>query len=372
MRTLGPIVFLSLLALLMLYTGAKLSFLVDLKGIWVYVLTPMLFALMIGWQILYRVHKDIYNRSWFRAFAWVGSLVFGLWGAFMLISFPFDAVLASGLVALDPVALYRALFGVALIIACIGAVQAISGPRLKTVSLAVEKLAPSLESMKIVQISDLHVGAIIRASYVERVVAMVNSVKPDLVVVTGDLVDGTVETLGNEVAALAKLNAPLGVFFATGNHDYYSGVTPWLAKLQELGVMPLINENRLLAVGEAQLMVAGITDPSGGHFISEHRQDLEKASRGGEQSDFKLLLAHQPNICVEASRAGYHLQLSGHTHSGQFFPFSLLVRLAHRYYRGLNLHDKLWVYVNPGTGFWGPPLRFLVPSEVTLFELKGN
>ncbi len=169
--------------------------------------------------------------------------------------------------------------------------------------------------------------------------------------------------------ALAKLTAPLGVYYVTGNHEYYWGAQRWIDRTKDFGFIPLVNENRLVDFHGGKVLVGGVTDTSGGHFVPSHRSDPKRAALSAEKRDLSVLLAHRPESCFEAEAAGFDLQLSGHTHGGQFFPWSLLIPLFHRYHRGLNRHGRLWVYVNSGTGYWGPPHRFAVPAEITLITL---
>jgi len=237
------------------------------------------------------------------------------------------------------------------------------------VRVPIARLPAELEGLRIAQISDLHVGPMIRGGYVERVVQRVLDLKPDLIAVTGDLADGVPEKLKVQVQPLSKLKAPLGVYYVTGNHEYYWGAQAWIDKAAELGFIPLLNENRIVSVRGSKVLVAGVTDTFAEQFIPSHRSDPAKAAATDEKPALKILLAHRPDSCLEAEPAGFDLQLSGHTHGGQFFPFSLLIPLFHRYWRGLNRHGRLWLYVNQGTGYWGPPDRFAVPSEITLLHM---
>jgi predicted MPP superfamily phosphohydrolase len=214
------------------------------------------------------------------------------------------------------------------------------------------------------------VGPTILKDYVDNVVKKTLALTPDMIAVTGDLIDGTPEILKNHVAPLGLLKAPHGVFYVTGNHEYYWNVDSWLSKVQELGFQSLLNENKILTIGKSKIMIAGVTDTSAENFKTEHKSNPAKAFISSEKCDYKILLAHRPDSCIEAAKAGFDLQLSGHTHAGQFFPFNLIVSFVHRYYKGLNRHENMWVYVNSGTGYWGPANRFAVPSEITLVTLK--
>jgi len=156
----------------------------------------------------------------------------------------------------------------------------------------------------------------------------------------------------------------------TGNHEYYWDPEGLIAKMRELGFTPLLNENAALKIGESRLLVAGVTDPMGAAMTPAQKPDVSRAAHSDEKADLRILLAHRPDASTEAEPLGFDLQFSGHTHAGQFFPFSLLIGLEHRYSRGLYRHGRMQVYVNPGTGFWGPPNRLGVPAEITLATLR--
>lgn len=254
--------------------------------------------------------------------------------------------------------------------AAIGTIQALGGPKIYEVEVPLEGLPQEFDGYKIAQISDLHVGPTIGKKYVENVVKMTNSLAPDLVALTGDFVDGTVDQLRKSVAPLAQIISKDGMFFATGNHEYYWGVEQWLEEFKNIGSRVLLNEHVVIKRGESHVVLAGVTDVSGGEHLSSHASDAKKSIEGAPHEAVKILLAHHPRSYEDAHAAGFHLQLSGHTHGGQFFPWGLLVKFAHKYYKGLNRHENMWVYVNRGTGYWGPPLRFAIPSEITLLRLK--
>ena len=242
-------------------------------------------------------------------------------------------------------------------------------PTVVEVDVPIKNLSPDLEGYRVAQISDLHVGPTIGADFARMVVDTVNGLKPDLVALTGDMVDGSVEHLSSGVAPLADLKATNGVFFVTGNHEYYSGVRAWCGKMADLGARVLLNEHHLIERGAGRLLIAGVTDLSAGRMVPSHKSDPAAALAGAPEHDVRILLAHQPNSCRAAERHGFDLQLSGHTHGGQMFPWNLLVRFAHVFDRGLHPFGAGWVYVNTGTGYWGPPMRVGVQSEITLLRL---
>lgn len=255
-----------------------------------------------------------------------------------------------------------------------GALQARRTPSLKQVEVPIPGLAQDLVGLTIAQISDLHVGQTIQREYVERVVAACNAAKPDLVALTGDLVDGRVEQLRTQVEPLRGLTSKFGTFYVPGNHEYFWGGSDWLREFATMGFNVLGNAHQMVSVGSAELLVSGVVDFMAASIEKGARLDADAAVRGApEKRDFHLMLAHQPKAVYACEKVKPDLQLSGHTHAGQFFPFAFFARLAHPYVKGLNSHPAphgpMWVYVNQGTGYWGPPNRFGVPSEITLLRL---
>ncbi len=365
--------FLGGLALLGLFTGMKAAEVWPAHPYAAVAGSLLLVAFFVVWQIAYRRGGAGGESAPGRAAAWAASLGMGAWATFLLLSVATSlaglALSVSERGAILAASLPAVAAGASLVIAGLGLRQAVKGPVVKEIDVPVEDLAPGLRGLRIAQISDLHVGPTIRLRDVERVVERVLALEPDLIAITGDMADGTVERLARHVAPLARLNAPLGVYYVTGNHEYYWDAAAWIGKARELGFTPLINESRVVERGGARLLVGGIPDESGGAFLPGHEPVVWRATTGG-RVDFRLLLAHRPDGVPEAERVGIDLQLSGHTHGGQFFPASLLIGLFHRYARGLARHGRMWVHVNPGTGYWGPAHRFGVPSEITLLTLK--
>ena len=254
------------------------------------------------------------------------------------------------------------------------------------VDVPIAGLPAALHGFTVAQISDIHVGPTIRHGYLARIVARVNSLGADMVAITGDLVDGRVADLQKHVAPLADLTSTHGTFFVTGNHEYYSGARDWIAELRRLGATVLMNEHVVLhhdsghspdtaegapkRVGTAPLVLAGVADYGAHHFDKTHRSDPQAALAGAPlNAAMRLLLAHQPRSAQAASDAGFDLQLSGHTHGGQFWPWMHFVKFQQPFTAGLNKLKDLWVYTNSGTGYWGPPKRFGVPSEITHLRL---
>jgi len=252
----------------------------------------------------------------------------------------------------------------------LGALAALRGPHVRRVDIPVDGLDAGLQGFRIVLISDLHVGPIIGARYVRRVVRMTNELAPDLIALTGDIVDGSVARLARHVAPLAELVPKEKAFLVLGNHDYYSGAGPWIAQFQKMGLHVLLNSHALITRGSARMVVGGVVDPAVHLYDARQtpRPDLAAAPEVG--SAFRLLLAHNPKLAPLAERAGFDLQLSGHTHAGQFFPWTLAVHLLHTpHVAGLSRCGRLRVYVSAGTGSWGPPVRFGTVPELTLLHL---
>jgi hypothetical protein len=249
-----------------------------------------------------------------------------------------------------------------------GVVSALSPVAVNRVRVAIDRLAKSASGYRIVQISDVHVGPTIGRAFIEDIVARVNALAPDMIAITGDLVDGSVEDLAHHVAPLAKLSAKDGVFFVTGNHEYYSGADEWIAHLRSLGVRVLRNEH-LRIRGDEGFDLAGIDDANAHEFGNGHGADIEKALAGRDTSRACVLLAHQPRGIHVADKLGVDLQLSGHTHGGQLFPWNFLVRLQQPFVAGLHKLSRAYIYVSRGTGYWGPPMRVGAPAEITEIEL---
>jgi len=262
-----------------------------------------------------------------------------------------------------------AVVGGAVLVLAIGLWLARRPAAVRVVDVPITGLPFDLEGFRIVQLSDLHVGPTLKRDFVERVVATANRLEPDLIALTGDVADGFPRALRDEVAPLGELRAPHGKFFVTGNHEYYWDATAWVRELERLGFDPLVNGHRVIQHGTARLLLAGVTDLSASQGVPGHRSDPAAAAAGAPASDVRVLLAHQPKSAYAARDAGYDLQLSGHTHGGQYFPFNLLVRLFQPFVAGLHRLEAMWLYVSRGTGYWGPPLRLGAPAEITLIQL---
>ncbi|MGE4192761.1 MAG: metallophosphoesterase [Pseudodesulfovibrio sp.] len=231
-------------------------------------------------------------------------------------------------------------------------------------------LPDGLDGFTIAQISDTHIGPTIRAEWARRVTDAVNALSPDLIVHTGDLVDGSVDGLKTDILPLADLSAPHGVWFCTGNHEYYSGVFEWLEEARRLGMRPLNNEHAVIDTGGGRILLGGVTDLRMGHTVPGQASSPRKAMEGAPDHDVSVLLAHEPDSVYEAAEAGFDVQLSGHTHGGQYFPYNLVIHLFQTFVRGPYVHRGTQLYVNMGTGYWGPPMRIGTVPEITLHILR--
>ena len=238
------------------------------------------------------------------------------------------------------------------------------------VDVPITNLPAALHGFTVAQITDIHVGPTIKTRYLQAIVRRVNTLDADMVAITGDLVDGSVADLGAHVAPLSTLTSRHGSYFVTGNHEYYSGAHAWITELRRLGVQVLMNEHVVLQQGGASLVLAGVADFHADRFDKNHRSDPHAALAGAPlDAGVRVLLAHQPRSAFEAAKAGFDVQLSGHTHGGQFWPWNLFVPMQQPFTAGLRRLQDLWVYTSRGTGYWGPPKRFGAPSEITLLRL---
>jgi predicted MPP superfamily phosphohydrolase len=240
----------------------------------------------------------------------------------------------------------------------------------KEVRIRLDRLPKSMHGTTIVQLSDIHVGPTIGRDFIEGLVAQVNALAPDLVAITGDLVDGSVSTLRDQVAPLTELRSRFGTFFVTGNHEYYSGTESWCRELTAMGLRVLRNERVSIGDGANGFDLAGIDDHEARRFGG--KSDLATALEGRDESRELVLLAHQPRAGFEADRHGVGLQLSGHTHGGQIWPWKYFVYLQQPIVAGLGRIGRTLVYVSSGTGYWGPPMRLHAPAEITKIILESS
>ncbi|MEO8857641.1 MAG: metallophosphoesterase [Burkholderiaceae bacterium] len=342
--------------------------------------------------LAFRLARRADKPGWLAAGVWLGLVLMGMFSSLFVLTFLRDVLLLLAWL------LYWLLSLGGLRLFSLDAVQAVTAGAVPLLALAatvwgfwnarrtaavlpvdvpIRGLPQALHGFRIAQISDIHIGPTIHGPYLRRIVARVNGTHPDMVAITGDLVDGTVANLAPQVASLADLRSRHGTFFVTGNHEYYSGALPWIDVLRGLGIQVLLNQHVVIdhagadaGASGAALLVAGVTDFSAESFVASHRSDPRAALAGAPTGvALRVLLAHQPRSAFAAQQAGFDLQLSGHTHGGQFWPWNHFVRFQQPFTAGLNRLGKLWVYTNRGTGYWGPPKRFGVASEITLLRL---
>jgi uncharacterized protein len=262
-----------------------------------------------------------------------------------------------------------ALLGLAGTLTAYGVYQARRRPGIAEITVTLPRLPEAFEGFRIVQITDIHAGLTVRRDWIETVARQVQDLKPDLIALTGDLADGSVKQLRNDVAPLGELVAPAGKFFVTGNHEYYSGVEQWVEEVDRMGYRVLLNAHQPVERNGSSIILAGVTDVSGGNFLASHASDPAKAIAGTPAGAVKILLAHQPRSLYRALPLGFDLQLSGHTHGGQFIPWNLLATIGQPYIAGLHKQQDTWIYVSRGTGYWGPPVRLAARSEITVVTL---
>jgi len=318
-----------------------------------------------------------------RILAWPSYVWMGfLWLAFVGAALSDLALWIAGLAGLLPTddpfamtALARLRSVIVLAVAAgllaVGMRAALTPPRVRRVELRLPGWPASVDGYELVQLSDLHLGTLLRGAFSRGVVERVNALGADAVAITGDLVDGSVPDLRAAVKPLGELQSRDGTFFVTGNHDYYSGADPWIEEVRRLGISPLRNE-RIPLGGDGGFDLAGVDDRQGRTFGPGHGEDLARALAGRDPDRPVVLLAHQPLAFPRAAESGVALMLSGHTHGGQIAPFSWLTRLVYsRYVAGLYRKGESQLYVSRGTGFWGPPVRLLAPAEITLFVLRS-
>lgn len=245
-----------------------------------------------------------------------------------------------------------------------------TGPiAVRRVEIGVAGLDPRLAGFRFVQITDMHIGPILRGDFVREVVGIANGLDADVIVLTGDLVDGSVAELRDIVAPLADLRAREGAFLVTGNHEHYVGADEWVRHLGTLGVRALRNAHVVVGAARGGITLAGVDDYAAANDAAGGGPDLSRALEGADRSRATVLLAHQPKAVHDAAREGVSVQLSGHTHGGQMWPFGLFVRLVQPAVRGLHFFGATALYVSSGTGFWGPPMRLGTEAEVTVVEL---
>lgn len=301
-----------------------------------------------------------------------------VWMGFLLLLFfaALASLLLAGIGRLSPapVGLWMnrgsmVLFALALAGGIAGLVGGARAPRVHEVELRLPGLPAAFDGYRIAHITDTHIGPILRRDWTRSLARSVDDARADLVVHTGDLVDGTVARLGPHVAPLGDILARDGKLFVTGNHEAYSGLLDWAKQARILGYQVLENSHATIVRGSDTLVVAGVTDHHEGRILTDRAPDARKAFERAPHG-FRILLAHQPVQAFSAQGLGIGLQLSGHTHGGQIWPFHHLVRLAQPVVSGFGQVGDVPVFVSNGAGYWGPPLRLFAPSEVPVLVLR--
>jgi len=368
----------ALIGLLHVYMGARILPALDLGsvgnalGIGLFALSSLLIpAGLLARSLSARLHARLATTL-----AWIGLILTGFASSLLVMTALRDLMLLPAAWFLDyasflPLQKLSAwgVLWLSFAFSAIGLFNARRAPKVVEVSVPLHGLPAALNGFRIAQISDIHVGPTIKRAFLQRIVAQVNALDAHFIAITGDLVDGSVRELAQHTEVLRELRATYGTFFVTGNHEYYSGADAWVAELRRLGITVLQNEHVVLSHEGASLVLAGVTDYSAQHFDQRQRSDPRAALSGAPASAANILLAHQPRSAPAAEAAGFQLQLSGHTHGGQFFPWNFFVRLQQPYTAGLHQLKQLWIYTSRGTGYWGPPKRLGAPAEVTLLRL---
>ena len=301
--------------------------------------------------------------------SWLGGMAMGLFSSVLVLTVLRDLVLllADGPLLTQSTAI--AVPVLASLFTLVGYVNARRVARVVKVDIPLARLPRDLEGFTIVQLSDIHVGPTIKREYVQAIVDRVNQLDADLVAITGDVVDGSVEQLHPHTAPLGSLRSRYGSYVVTGNHEFYSGATSWMREFERIGLRGLDNRHVVIAHRGERFVLAGVSDYSAAAFDTAQASDPDAALAGSPPDLLRILLAHQPRSASAAEAAGFDLQLSGHTHGGQFWPWNHFVPLQQPFTAGLRRLGRLTVYTSRGTGYWGPPKRFGAPSEITLLRL---
>jgi uncharacterized protein len=363
-------------------------------------------AVLVGLALLFSASlyfMRVAPRSVGTVLAWIGFIWLGLVFLFFLLLLATEPLrpllrlvlamggaglrgatgIAVGRIVARAVAVFVLAGGTMLGVAAVISARVPAGVR--TIPVSLDRWPAPLSGYTVVQISDLHVGETVGKGFVESVVQRVNAQDPDLIVITGDLVDGTVEHLGPLVAPLESLRARDGVWFVTGNHEYYSGAAAWVEHLRALGIRVLCNERAAIG-GDSGFDLAGTNDYAAGYHGpgpgqgegpgrgqgAAAAQDIPRALAGRDPARPVILLAHQPRSFVEAAALGVDLQLSGHTHGGQVYPIHYASGRVQGFLAGLYKRGDSWLYVSRGTGYWGPPMRLGAPPEITRIVISSR
>lgn len=251
---------------------------------------------------------------------------------------------------------------VSLLISFYGVYQAVKVPEVRELNISSPKI---LKPAKIVLLSDLHINRTSSRKRLEKIIDRVNGLKPDVVVLAGDIIDDRLINIHSKLNVLKKIKASEGVYSVLGNHDLWAGIPAWFMKFGKLGLHPLINKGERL--DKYGIFIAGVPDAWIAMFSQIFQYNFKSALRGSQENDYKILLSHSPKINLQGNK--FDLQLSGHTHGGQIFPFHILAKHNNKYLAGHYKDGDMDIYVSRGTGYWGPAMRILAPSEITLINL---
>jgi uncharacterized protein len=343
---------------------------VEVAGTVVFVLAAVAFPVL-----MYLGHRRA-GRDWA---ARVGDTTLGVvWVLFAWSVLAFVPRIVLALSGVENPARSRIVAGIVLVVAVVlviwGVVEAMRVPRVRTVDVTIPRLGAGLDGTRVVVLADTHYGPIDRARWSARTAAAVNGLEPDVVCHAGDIADGTVDARRAQAAPLGTVEARLAKVYVTGNHEYFGAAQVWLDHMTELGWQSLHNRHVVVERGGDRLVLAGIDDLTArSSGLAGHGADLSGALTGAPADAPVLLVAHQPRQVVAAAAAGVDLQVSGHTHGGQIWPFHYLVRVDQPSVHGLSRHgERTQLYTTRGAGFWGPPLRVFAPSEISLLILRAR
>lgn len=380
------IVFLSIVLSIILgshfYIGKRLFGLLGLTGASLktaWVILALLIVSVVLAMILSRgelLGNFVVDKLVWLGFAWFGLMFMlvmatlaadvvslGIWGAGRVFTFE------SGLWI---VRVRSAFYVLTVVLGVVAMFDAQRWPEVVEVPVSIPNLPPEFENYRIAHLTDTHIGPILRTAWAEKLVEITNGTQADLIVHSGDIIDGSVAHIGDMVRPLAKLRAPDGVLFVSGNHEVYSQSNPWLKHLRTLGFQILDNRHLVLEREGAQLVIAGVSDHNSGRDSLSVKPDPQQAFAGAPKPGAapRIFLAHQPLQARSVQNMGVNLQLSGHTHGGQFWPFHYFIYLQQPIRSGLGMVGDVPVFVSNGAGFWGPPLRLFARAQIPVIALR--